>query len=92
VKRFAAWTTIILGVMVVAHSVVLMFGGPAAFGSRPSALFPSASFAHGESVLLGNLGAILVPLAVGALTVAVGARMLRAPHRRQRKHGENEEA
>jgi hypothetical protein len=92
VKRFAAWTTIVLGIMVVTHSVVLMFGGPAAFGSRPNALFPSASFSHGESMLLGNLGAILVPLAVGVLAVAIGARMLRGLHHRQRKHGENGEA
>ena len=91
-RKFAAWTVIVLGVMVLIHAIVLALGGPSLFGSRPPALFPSVVSMYGQSPFLGRVGGIIVPLCVGALALAIGCRMLSARTRGVRKHGKNEKA
>ena len=91
-KKFAAWAVIVLGVMVLVHATVLALGGPSLFGSRRGALFPAVASKYDESPLLGRIGAVIVPLCVGALALAGGCRMLSAENRRSRKRGESKKA
>jgi hypothetical protein len=66
-KRFAAWSGVILGLLLVIDGVVLLFGGPQLLGR--STLAPKTGMAR----ITGSA----LPIAIGVLAVLASRRYLR---------------